>query len=58
MKTYKVTLKDCTWHTYIIQANNENEAENLAYLKFSNGEEEESVAYDVSADEIIEQKEN
>ena len=47
MKTYKVVLRDCTWHTYIVQANNEDEAEINAITTFStgdNGEEESELA--------------
>ena len=43
MKTYKVVLKNCTWHTYTVQAENEDEAEINAITIFStgdNGEEE------------------
>ena len=38
MKTYKVVLKDCTWHTYTVQADNEDEAEINAITTFSSGD--------------------
>lgn len=38
MKTYKVVLKDCTWHIYTVQADNEDEAEINAITTFSTGD--------------------
>ena len=57
MKTYKVILRDCTWHTFQVKANTEDEAEIVALTIFSNGDNGKEET-EVSVKEIKEITEN